>query len=50
MIRGLEQEKRHVHGAIFELLNIIEKHGTGASVALVLSFIKGQNALICLDY
>lgn len=29
MIRGLEQGKRHAHGAILKLLNIVEKHGIG---------------------
>lgn len=27
MIRSLEQGKRHAHGAILKLLNILEKHG-----------------------
>lgn len=27
MIRGLEQGKRHAHGAILKLLNIVERHG-----------------------
>lgn len=27
MIRGLEQGKRHAHGAILKLLNIVEQHG-----------------------
>jgi putative transcriptional regulator len=29
MIRGLEQGKRHAHGAILKLLNIVERHGIG---------------------
>lgn len=27
MIRSLEQGKRHAHGAILKLLNIVERHG-----------------------
>ncbi|MBA2650276.1 MAG: helix-turn-helix domain-containing protein [Legionella sp.] len=27
MIRGLEQGKRHAHGAILKLLNIVDRHG-----------------------
>ncbi|KTC94700.1 helix-turn-helix domain-containing protein [Legionella erythra] len=29
MVRGLEQGKRHAHGAILKLLNIVERHGIG---------------------
>lgn len=28
MVRSLEQGKRHAHGAILKLLNIIDRHGT----------------------
>ncbi len=27
MVRSLEQGKRHAHGAILKLLNIVERHG-----------------------
>ena len=30
MIRSLEQGKRHAHGAILKILNILEKHGIAA--------------------
>jgi len=32
MIRSLEQGKRHAHGAILKLLNIVERHGIGALI------------------
>jgi putative transcriptional regulator len=32
MIRSLEQGKRHAHGAILKLLNILEKHGIGVII------------------
>ena len=32
MIRSLEQGKRHAHGAILKLLNILEMHGIEAMV------------------
>lgn len=32
MIRSLEQGKRHAHGAILKLLNIVEKHGLAGLV------------------
>jgi len=32
MIRGLEQGKRHAHGAILKLLNIIDRHGIAALI------------------
>lgn len=32
MIRSLEQGKRHAHGAILKLLNILERHGIEAMV------------------
>jgi putative transcriptional regulator len=32
MIRSLEQGKRHAHGAILKLLNIVERHGIKALV------------------
>ena len=32
MIRSLEQGKRHAHGAILKLLNIVERHGISALV------------------
>ncbi len=32
LIRSLEQGKRHAHGAILKLLNIVNKHGIDALV------------------
>jgi len=32
MIRSLEQGKRHAHGAVLKILNILEKHGIAALV------------------
>jgi len=32
LIRGLEQGKRHAHGAILKLLNIIDRHGIEALI------------------
>jgi len=32
MIRSLEQGKRHAHGAILKLLNIVERHGISALI------------------